>query len=256
MLQCHQPPLQESTTISAQQHPAAEQSCLTKQDPTTEEKHAEATNVSLKNVMVIALEAQEETTVTSPNNDSKIEVFTVTDNEAKHSGKGKEEITTVDCNKSPSQTCNDQMQGDGSCATALEEQLGAKENSPCNLERNRETSHKECSIVNMPYVKDVRKEAAAVLPAKKKRRMGMCGLTEKERSHFLQTQKRENGQNGPERAEKQMCNNTADLVAQEEIISSPLLPFSLSIPEGSLTERNKAEITLQSSHCGGDDRSE
>ncbi|XP_070842210.1 uncharacterized protein [Chaetodon trifascialis] len=252
LLQCHQPPPQESAMISAQQPQAAEQSCLTKQDPTTEEEHGGSTNVSSKNVMVVALEVQEETTVTSPNNDCKIGVFRVTNNEAKHSGKGKEEITTEDCNRSPCQTCNDQLQGDGFCATALEEQLCAKENSLCNLERNQEPSHEERSSVYMTDVKDVRQEAAAGLPAKKKRRMGMCGLTEKERSHFLQTQKRENSQNGPKRADKQICNNTADLVAQEEIISSPQLPFSLPV----LTEQEKAEMTLQSSHCGGDDRAQ
>ncbi|XP_076584012.1 uncharacterized protein LOC143319185 [Chaetodon auriga] len=241
LLQCHQAPLQESAVISAQQPQAAEQSCPTKQDTTTEEEHGGATNVSVKNVTVA--------TVTSPNNDCKIEVFRVTDNESKHSGKGKEEITTEDCNRSPSQACNDQLQGDGFGATALEEQLGTKENSLCNLERNQEPSHEERSSVYTTDVKDFRQEAAAGLPAKKKRRMGMCGLTEKERSHFLQTQRRENGQKGPKRADKQICNNTADLVAEEQITSSPLLPFLLS-------EKEKAEMTFQSSHCGGDDRAQ
>lgn len=86
--------------------------------------------------------------------------------------------------------------------------------------------------------------------------MGMCGLTEKERSHFLQTRKRENGQNGPEIVEKQICNNAADFEAQEEVISSPPFPSSPPTPVGSVTEQNKAEIKLQRSQCGGDDRSE
>ncbi|XP_070684504.1 FK506-binding protein 5-like [Pempheris klunzingeri] len=107
------------------------------------------------------------------------------------------------------------------------------------------------SSVSLADVKDVTKEAAVGLPAKKKRRMGMCGLTEKERSHFLQMQKRENGQSGQETVEKYICNYTADPVAPEEIISSPP---SLPIPVGSVTD--EAEIKLQSSPCGGDDRTE
>ncbi|XP_035515473.1 uncharacterized protein LOC118326562 isoform X3 [Morone saxatilis] len=248
MLQCNQSPLQESTVISTQQHQAEEQSCITKQDPATEEKHAEATNVNLRNVV----EEQEETTVTRPNNDSQLEGFRVhTDNVD-----DQEEITAEEGNRSPLQTCTDQLQvllptsegADGSCATALEEQLGAKENSQCNLERNQETSN-----VYMADVKEVTKEAAVGLPAKKKRRMGMCGLTEKERSHFLQTQKRENGLNTPERVEL-ICNNTAGLVPQEEI-SSPSLSSSLSIPASSVTEQEEL-LKLPSSHCGGNDRAE
>lgn len=247
---------------SATRHQAAEQSCLTKQELATEEKHAEATNVSSKNVMG---KAQQKTTVTNPNNDSQPEGFIVhTDNDANQSGKDKEEIIVAECNSSPTQTCSDQLQvllatseeGNGSRATALEEQLGAKENSQCNLERNHETSHEECSNVSIADVKEVTKMAEVLLPAKKKRRMGMCGLTGKERSHFLQTQKCENGQNRLEGAEKQNCNNTADFMAQEEIISSPPLPFSLSNPAGSVTEQNEAEVQLRSSHCEGDYRSE
>lgn len=250
-LQCHQ----ESTTVSTQQHQAAEQSCLTKQDPATEGKHAEASNVIAK-----AFEEQEETTVANPNKDSQLEgVIVHTDNDA---NKNKEEITAEESNRAPSETCTDQIHfflptsgdRDRSCATGSEEQLCAREeeNSQCNLDRNQETDQEESSSnVYMADVKEIKKEAAAGLPAKKKRRMGMCGLTEKERSHFLQTAKRENGQNRLERVEKQICNNTADLVDQEDIISSPP---SLPIPVGSATEQ--AEIKLQCSHCGRDDRSE
>ncbi|XP_073328401.1 uncharacterized protein [Pagrus major] len=249
LLQCKQSPLQKSTMTSAQQHQAAEQSCFIKQDPATEEEFAEATNVK-------ATEAKEETTITNPNNDSELQGFREqTDDDANQSGKDKEKITVEECNRSQSQTCTDQLQvllptseeGDVSLATALEEQLGAKENSQIK----QETSPEERSSVYMTDVKEVTKEA----PAKKKRRMGMCGLTEKERSHFLQTQKRENGQNGLDRAEKQICNNSADLVAQEDI-SAPHLPSSLSISGGSITEQNEAEKTLQLSHCGGNDRAE
>ncbi|XP_078133611.1 uncharacterized protein LOC144535167 [Sander vitreus] len=261
LLQCHQPPLQESIMISTQQHEAAEQSCLTKQDPDTHKNHTEATDVYL-NGTGKAFEEQEGTTVTNPNNDSHPEGLSVhADNDATKSGKGKDEMTAEECSRSPSQTCTDQLEvflpiseeGDGS---AFEEQLVAEDNSQCNLEKNQETSREEPSNVYMANVKEITKDAAVGLPAKKKRRMGMCGLTERERSHFLQTQKRENGQNGPERAEKQICNDTADLVAQEKIVSSTPLSYSVSIPVGSVTEQSEAEIKLQSSHCGEDDRAE
>nr|XP_046262042.1 uncharacterized protein LOC124068136 [Scatophagus argus] len=241
VLQCHQSPLQESAVIPTHPHEAAEQSRLTKQDAATEEK-------------------PEETTVKNPN--SQPEGFSVhTVNDASQSGQENEEITVGECDRTPSQTCTDRHQvllptsgeGKGICATALEDQLDAKDNSQSNLERNQETIHEECSIM---YVADVTKEAEVGLPAKKKRRMGMCGLTEKERSHFLQTQKRENGQNRPENAKKEICNNTTVLVAQEVITSLYDLPFSLSIPAGSVTEHSEAEMTLQSSHFGGGDRIE
>ncbi|XP_018520223.1 uncharacterized protein LOC108875657 isoform X1 [Lates calcarifer] len=255
LLQCSQSPLQECAMITNQQDQAVRQSCFTKQDDSREEKHAEAANVYLKNVMVKASERQEETTVPSSCDDSELEGCRVhTDNDTnKH---GTEEITQHEGIRSPSQSVGDQLQvfsptseeGDGSCATALEKRLDAKENSQCNFERNHESSQEEPCNMYTADVKEVVKEAAAGLPAKKKRRMGMCGLTERERSHFLQTQKRENGQNGAERVEKQICNNnTADPVAQEEITSTPV---------HHITGQSEAEIKLQSSHCGRDDRAE
>ncbi|XP_068448685.1 uncharacterized protein [Clinocottus analis] len=176
------------------------------------------------------------------------------------SGKDKEEMTAEERNTSPSQTCTElhqlqvfQISEEGDAA-ALENQAGAEENSGCNFEKNQAVSQEELNDVGMTDVKETTKEAAAGIPAKKKRRMGMCGLMERERSHFLQTQNRENEQNGPERVEKQICNNTTDLGAQEEIISSS--SSSLSIPVGNVTEQQKTEIQLQSSQCGGEDRAE
>ncbi|XP_036952546.1 uncharacterized protein LOC119018676 isoform X2 [Acanthopagrus latus] len=250
LLQCEQFPLQESTMTSAQQHQAAEQSCFIKQHPATEEENVEATNDK-------ATEAKKETTVTNPNNDSEPLGFREqTDDDANRSGTDMEKITTEECNRSQSQTCTDQLQfllptseeGDVSLAAVLEKHLGSKENSQIR----QESSPEEQSSVYVNDVKEVTKEA----PAKKKRRMGMCGLTEKERSHFLQTQKRENGQNGLDRAEKQICNNSADLVAHEDIKSAPHLPSPLSISGSSVTEQKEAEKTLQSSHCGEHDRAE
>ncbi|XP_075946581.1 uncharacterized protein LOC142948437 [Anarhichas minor] len=222
LLQCHHSPLQEST--------------------------------------VKAFDEQEETKVTDPSNDSQLKGFKVhADNDANKSGKDKEEMTAEEYDASPSQPCTDQLQvclqiSEEGDAAAPEDQPGAEENPECHFEKNQEVSQEEPSDVYMTDVKETAQGAAAGLPAKKKRRMGMCGLTERERSHFLQTKKRENGQNGPERVGKQICNNAADLVAQEEIVSS--LSSSLSVPVGNVTEQEKAEMKLQSSHSGGEDRAE
>ncbi len=246
---------------SAGQHQTAEQSCLNKKDPSTEEKHAETVNVSLKNEMLF-VEEQEETTVTISNNDSQLGCRVPYENDANQNGKVKEEIPAKESDSSTSQTCTDQLQvllpafeeDDGLCAPALEVKLAAKENSQLTLERNQETSCEDHSNVCVAEVKEVAKGAELGLPTKKKRRMGMCGLTEKERSHFLQTQKRENGQNALERPEDPTCNDIAALVAQKDTMSSPSLPSSQYIPADRVTEQ--AEMKLHSSHCGGDDRSE
>ncbi|CAK6973452.1 uncharacterized protein LOC121909082 [Scomber scombrus] len=250
--------LQESMT-SAQQDQAAEQ----QQDATTVEKHVQG-SFYLENEVVKAFEGQEETTVTNPKNDSQLESFTVhTENDTIKRGKDKEEIMAEECNQSASPVCTDQLQvflptseeGDESCVKAKEEQLGERENSHCDLERNPKTSQDETSQEEssqdlcMVDVKEITKEAVVAFPVRKKRRMGMCGLTEKERGYFLWTQKRENGQEIVGRVETQICNNKADLSAQEEIIPSPP-----PIPEASVAEQKEAEIKLQSSPCKGVDR--
>ncbi|AWP06077.1 putative nucleolin 2-like [Scophthalmus maximus] len=263
-LQHPQSPLQDCAMETNQQDEAAGQSCLTKQDDSREEKHAEETNMCLKNGTVKAFEGQEETDGIKSSNAPQLEDCKVhTDSHTNKSGM--KEITPQEGFSSPPQTCTDQPQlslptseeSDGSYATASERHLDAQEK--CHSERNRETSQEEPGNTCMTDVKEITKEAAPGLPAKKKRRMGMCGLTEKERSHFLQTQKtRENGQSGAGRAEKQICNNnTADLVAQEE--STPSLSAAsspLSIPVDPITEQSKAEIKIESSPCGENDRSE
>lgn len=207
-----------------------------------------------------ASEEEKEKSANYPNNDSQLQGCII--NPENDTNKdGKEELNLQEVTRLVSHACTDQHQvltseeGDGSCAAPLEKKLGAMKNSQCYLERNHESSQEEPSHMCMDDFKEITKEPALGLPVRKKRRMGMCGLTEKERSHFLQTQKRENGHNGVERVEKQICNNTADLVAQEEIISpAPLLFSPLSIPVDSVTLQGKAEIKLQSSHCGGDNR--
>ncbi|XP_071359906.1 uncharacterized protein [Trachinotus anak] len=256
--------LQECAKIADEQDQAVGLSCLINQDDSKEEKHEEETNVYLTNMTVKAFEGQEETTVTSPSNDSEVVGFRVhTDNDTNKNGI--EEITSQEGVGSPSQTYNDQLQvflptseeGDA-CVSASEKKLAAKDNSQCLLERNYEAGQEEPSNLCMADAKEITKEAEAGLPAKKKRRMGMCGLTERERSQFLKTQKHENGQNRAERVERQIyISNTADLVAQEEVMSSLLCPSSpLSISVDHITEQNEAEMKLQASLCGGDDRAE
>nr|XP_040041761.1 nuclear receptor corepressor 1-like isoform X3 [Gasterosteus aculeatus aculeatus] len=203
---------------------------------------------------VKAPEEREATAAADPSSDSQLKgLKSHADNNGNRAEKDKEEMTAEEFNTSPSQTCTDQLQvfspaseeGDDA---ALGDQLSGEENS-CHFEKKQEVSK-----VYMTDVKEHAKEAAAGLPAKKKRRMGMCGLTERERSHFLQTTKNENGQNLPERDTKQICSNTADLASEEEIVSS--ISPSLSVQEGNGAEQEKAEMNLQSSHCGGEDREE
>ncbi|KAF3844044.1 hypothetical protein F7725_016092 [Dissostichus mawsoni] len=250
LLQSHPTPVQESTIISPQQHEAEGLSSLTKQDPDTYEKHSEATHVEIK-----------KTAVANHNNVSQPEEFKINaGNEGNNIQKNQGEMTAEECNRSPSQTCTDQLQvflaiSEEGDKAALDEQMGAKENSQCDSEKKQEAIQEEPSNVNMADVKELTKEAAVGLPAKKKRRMGMCGLTERERRHFLNTQK--HGYKRQERVEKiNICNNTADLVAQEEMISFSPLSSPSSIPAGSVTEQEEPDIQLESSHCGGQDREE
>ncbi|XP_034543988.1 uncharacterized protein LOC117816025 [Notolabrus celidotus] len=240
-------PEQEPAVVSPQQHQLAEESCPTEQVPVTEEKPADTTNVRAKD-----FEEQDEEKVTDGNgNVHQVDLTVHTDNDADQSGEDKEKNRTL------SQTCPDVAlpileESKGSDETPLDEQLGANEDPPSNLERSQETRVEETSSPCTADVKAATKEAAAELPAKKKRRMGMCGLTEKERSHFLQTQKRDSGQKDPERVEMLM-DIAADLVAQEDTTASPKPP-SLSISTGCVSELNEAEIQLRSGNCAGDDR--
>ncbi|KAK2815807.1 hypothetical protein Q5P01_026274 [Channa striata] len=137
----------------------------------------------------------------------------------------------------------------------MEEHLGAKENSQCNLERNPKTSQEEPTITFMKDGKENIKDSTAGPPARKKRRMGMCGLREKEQSLFLQTQKHENGKNEAEMVKREICIDAADLLVQKDILSPPPLPCSpQSIPVNSVTEQSDADMKLQSNHCEANNR--
>lgn len=243
---------------SMKTHQEAEEPCLTEQN-VTEEKH-EATNVSTK---IVTGESQLVTLLINPNNDTQLESFIVhPDNDDNQSKECKEGILVMECNRSLSQTCTNQLQilmptfeGVNGAGT-LEEQQGTEENSQCTLERHQENGHEECSNLSVVDVKEVIKEAEVKVPAKKKQRMGVCCLTGKERSRFLQTQKGENGESRLEKTDKYNCSSSADLMPEEEIIPLPSSPLSVSIPAGSVPEQNKVEVQLHSSPCEGDYRSD
>lgn len=236
-LQCPQSPVQECAN---QQDRGLEQSCATE-----EEKDAGYnTNVELT-----------EHDVTNHPNNSQLEDFQVlTENDTNKSGVNEEETGSDECQRH--QMRSDQVQvaspitkeGDQSCATAL----NAKENS--DVERNQQTGPEEPVNVCTEDVNELIKEATAGLPAKKKRRMGMCGLTEKERCHFLLAQKHENGQNRKDKVEKHICDSTAEPAAVGNNSSpSPSSPPSIAADRQNV-ELSEEALKLQSSHCEGDER--
>ncbi|CAJ1053754.1 uncharacterized protein LOC117816025 [Xyrichtys novacula] len=244
VLQC---PQQESLVVSTQQLLEAEEPCPTKYEPVLDEPPADTANVMV--------EEQEGTKATNVNKNSQPQGFTA------HTDNPRSEKGTTE-NQNSSQTCPDQ------CVTAIleeskrsgdtavdEKKVDADEVSPCNLEKNQDTSLEEPSSMYIADVKPVMREAEIGLPAKKKRRMGMCGLTEKERNHFLRGKKHENEQKEPERVKMPSDNNAADIEAQEGLTSSPKPP-SLPVQEGSISEQNEAATKLQSGNCTEDSRAD
>ncbi|XP_054599971.2 uncharacterized protein [Nothobranchius furzeri] len=115
-----------------------------------------------------------------------------------------EQIPSEDCRRSPNPNHVDQLQVS----------QPSSRNDEDSAELEKQVGEKELSIQESNKVK----ESATGLPAKKKRRMGMCGLTEKERSQFLQAQ---SGQNGTESTRRQICPQTTKLQAFEEEVWLP-----------------------------------
>ncbi|XP_074544710.1 uncharacterized protein LOC141804263 [Halichoeres trimaculatus] len=249
-----QSPEQESGGVLTQQHQAEGEPCPTRQDPVIEEITTDTANVRAKE-----FEEEEKKKVTDTNRNFHQVGFTVhTDNENEVDQSEKDE----EKNRNLSQTCIDQLcvvsripeESKISAENASEEQAGANGDSSSNLEKSQETSLEDTSSQCATDVKTAAKEETVEVPARKKRRMGMCGLTEKERSHFLQTQKRENGQKEPERAER-LIENAADPVVQKDTTASPKPP-SLSISTSCVSGENKEAIKPQSRDCEEDDRAE
>ncbi|XP_061736600.1 uncharacterized protein LOC133538810 [Nerophis ophidion] len=185
---CSHLPLKECRII-CEQVKAAGQSSLTKVGIITHTK-LEQSSVSE------ASEAPQHNTV----NSSQLE----SDNEKNNSRHGKKEQMKEECDQTLSLTCTDQQQiltSEETSGSAVEDQQTTKN----RLQGDSETKQAAPSIVS-----DSRREqteTSAEETAKKKRRMGMCGLKEKEQNLFLQIK---NGHSGQQQAEEPKCVSTAD----------------------------------------------
>lgn len=188
-------PQQECAVIIKQHHQSADLSCLSEQDGLTKENGPEMMSVTITNVAVRGPED------TAPSSDCQLETCGANKNEEKGEEAGRKE---QECNKSPNQSSSEQLQvSKDNDSTILEKQIYSKRN--LNLEKNQDKPSTCASDAE---------ESTAGLPAKKKRRMGMCGLTVKERSHS--SQKYENWPNAPETSDKQICDKNPKPVALEE----------------------------------------
>ncbi|KAM4750406.1 uncharacterized protein FYW61_002355 [Anableps anableps] len=179
---------------------------LSKPDDSNLENNSEGTDAT-----DMGNKEKEETTVYDPNHCFELETC---GEQAPDCTNGKETRSEACC-RSPRQP---QMfvpasEGDSEpCQAVLEKQAVEEEGS--NLKRNQDSNNDDPSFC-MSGVK----ESAAGLPAKKKRRMGMCGLTEKERSHFLLVRQHGSAQNGAGSAEKPKSDKTSEPLAVEEDVS-------------------------------------
>lgn len=241
--------------IISQQDRAVEQFCYAKQNGSIADTQAAVTDVDITKEVATA---QEEATIRNLSNDFQLENCGLhADDDVRKNDEDKGEMVSDECNKSPGQTYIDQFQvlplfkeDNESYKGVMEKQVGGEDTS--DLEKNQSTSQDTPSTM---YVSDL-KESPVGLPAKKKRRMGSCALTEKERSSFLQIQNHENGHNGMTRIEKQLYNETPDSVGLEVNVCSPNLPSSLLLTSaGHITEETEREQKVRSSHCGEDGRS-
>lgn len=241
------------------EHQTADQSWVTKREP-----DAEASDVSSNTETAKVTESGPETTISNSSHDFQlVGLMERTDTDSDQNGDVQKSVLVAEMNGSQPQAFTDPLHvlkvpfsedASGSPAFAFKEQLGTKANSQCDMEKNQEIDHEESSSVSTADVRGVTKETEVLFPVKKKRRMGMCGLTGKERSHFLQAQTCENGQNQLWRVEKRGCRNTADLMAKEGFISPPPEPSSLFIQTGSTSEQREPERQPQSSDCEGINR--
>ncbi|XP_047222474.1 uncharacterized protein si:ch211-286b5.2 [Girardinichthys multiradiatus] len=226
--------LQDSATVTNEEE---EQSCLSKPDESNIENNSEGTNAS-----DMANKEREETMVDDPNRRFEIKTCGVQANDCT------DETASEQCSRLPSQpqtfVSNSEDDSESSCA-ALEKQAVEKEHS--NLKRNQDTNEEVPSF----HMRDV-KEWAVGLPAKKKRRMGMCGLTEKERSHFLQAQQGENAQIRAGSPGTQTCGKTSERVASADDVSSAHLQSTPPPISAEVEEQSKEEP----SHSGDEYRAE
>ncbi|XP_077379498.1 uncharacterized protein LOC144020182 [Festucalex cinctus] len=234
---------QVSIIISVQDQAVA-QSSLTKSDVIPDKKVDDSTvNDTVKK--------QREATVTHPISDSQLELCPARDDSMSRKDK-EEDKMTENCDQTLSRACTDQHkvfpltseEAGQSCSAALEDQQRTTKDFQCDLIRNQKASQGGPINESMDDSKDDKAEAVAGEPAKKRKRMGMCGLTEKERSHFLQISKNVNSR---QKAEEQMSTNGVD------IKSSLLTPSLLPTPAAIIAEYSEEKI-LHSSHDSAADR--
>ncbi|XP_054896876.1 uncharacterized protein si:ch211-286b5.2 [Poeciliopsis prolifica] len=201
--------LQESAADPNMQHEGEERCSLSKADENNSEE-VDATDV--------ANNGKEETTVCEPSHRFELDTCCEQTNDCTNGNK----TGSGECSTSPRQPNCD----------VLEKQVIGEERS--NLKRSQDTNDNKPSCGTA----DVR-ESAAGLPAKKKRRMGMCGLTEKERSHFLQAQQQESVEDGAGSAGKAICDETAVPSASEDDVPPNHLP--VTSPHVSADDREERE---------------
>ncbi|XP_037096971.1 uncharacterized protein LOC119116016 [Syngnathus acus] len=235
---------QVSIVISVQDQKVA-QSSLTKLDVISDE------NVD-QSELNDPVKKEQETTVTHPISDSQLGMSPVRDDTM--SGKDEDEDQmTEKCDQILSQTEQNQVfpltsKDSGQlCSTALEDQQRTSNGLQCNLVRNQKVSLGAQSNESMGDSKDDKTDTVTEEPTKKRKRMGMCGLTEKERSHFLQMTKTVNGQNSRPKVERQTSTNKVD-------IESSLLPPSLLSTPVTITAELRKEEVLHTSQDSAVDR--
>ncbi|XP_051939285.1 uncharacterized protein LOC127612598 isoform X2 [Hippocampus zosterae] len=225
-----------SIVISVQEQAAA-QSSLTKPDVIPDEKVDES---SVNDIVI----KQQEATTPHPISDFQRQMSPLSDDSNSTKDKEEEKMS-----QTLSQTCTQLTsdKADQSCSTALEDQQRTKNNLQSDLVRNQKVSPPAPSSECMGNSKDDKVEAVTEEPAKKRKRMGMCGLTEKERSHFLQISRNVNGQNSRLKVERQIAFNNAD--TESSLLQSSLLPTSVAV----ITDPREEEV-LHSSQDSAADR--
>ncbi|XP_015258882.1 PREDICTED: uncharacterized protein LOC107103624 [Cyprinodon variegatus] len=220
---------EDSPAVKIKQHQVEELPSLLKPDGSNMGNNSEGTHAA-----EIGNTEREETAVHDPNPGFELKSHEEQANDCIN-GKG---TSSEECSRSPNQpqvslpvSDND---SESSCGI-LEKQVVEKEG--CNLKRNQDTDKDQPSC----FLTDA-KESAVSFPVKKKRRMGMCGLTEKERSYYLRTQQRDG----------EARDRTAELEALEEDVStihleSAPFPISAEVMEATTEEP-------QCPHSGDDHR--
>ncbi|XP_019744702.1 uncharacterized protein LOC109527306 isoform X2 [Hippocampus comes] len=232
--------LQQMSIVISVQDQAAAQSSLTKPDVIPDKKVDES---SVDDIVI----KQQEATVTHPISDFQRQISPLSDDSK--STKDKEEEKMTKCERTLSQTCTQLTsdKADQSCSTAFEDQQRTKNNLQSDLVRNQKVSPPAPCSECMGNSKDDKVESVTEEPAKKRKRMGMCGLTEKERSHFLQISRNVNGQNSRLKVERQIAINKAEI--ESSLLQSSLLPTPVAV----IADPREEEV-LHSSQDNATDR--